>query len=83
MQRICPIGLLKVGKYPAEVAVSAVAQVLSVPDVEVPIVRTHPVTGRKGLFINEAHTACVMGLPEDESTALLAQLYSRMISAPV
>ncbi|MGH8631604.1 MAG: TauD/TfdA dioxygenase family protein, partial [Burkholderiales bacterium] len=36
-------------------------QLKSVPDVEVPIVRTHPVTGRKGLFINEAHTACVMG----------------------
>ncbi|MGH8630934.1 MAG: TauD/TfdA dioxygenase family protein, partial [Burkholderiales bacterium] len=54
-------------------------QLKSVPDVEVPIVRTHPVTGGKGLFINEAHTACIAGLPEDESTALLAQLYSRII----
>jgi len=54
------------------------AQLKSVPDVEVPIVRTHPVTGRKGLFINEAHTACIVGLPEEEGTALLAQLCSHI-----
>lgn len=49
-------------------------QLRSVPDVEVPIVRTHPVTGRKSLFINEAHTSRVLGLPEEEGAALLAQL---------
>jgi taurine dioxygenase len=54
-------------------------QLKSVPDVEVPIVRTHPVTGRKGLFINEAHTACVVGLPEDEGTALLARLCAHIV----
>jgi taurine dioxygenase len=54
------------------------AQLKSVPDVEVPIVRTHSVTGRKGLFINEAHTACIVGLPEEEGTALLAQLCSHI-----
>lgn len=46
----------------------------SVPDVEVPIVRRHPVTGRKGLFINEGHTSRIVGLPEEESAVLLAQL---------
>ena len=45
-------------------------QVQSVPDSEVPIVRTHPVTGRKGLFINEAHTSHVAGLPRDEADRL-------------
>jgi len=54
-------------------------QLQSVPDVEVPIVRTHPVTGRKGLFINEGHTACVVGLPEEEGAALLAQLCSHIV----
>jgi taurine dioxygenase len=50
-----------------------------VPDAEAPIVRTHPVTGRKGLFINEAHTSHVVGLPKAESDALLAQLCAHII----
>jgi taurine dioxygenase len=54
-------------------------QLKSVPDVEVPIVRTHPVTGRKGLFINEAHSSRVVGLPEEEGAALLAELCSHIV----
>ena len=54
-------------------------QLKSVPDVEVPIVRTHPVTGRKGLFINEAHTSRVLGLPEDEGAALLAWICEHIV----
>jgi alpha-ketoglutarate-dependent taurine dioxygenase len=54
-------------------------QLKSVPDVEVPIVRTHPVTGRKSLFINEAHTSRVVGLPEDEAAALLARLCAHIV----
>lgn len=50
-----------------------------VPDAEAPIVRTHPVTGRKGLFINEAHTSHIVGLPREEGDALLAQLCSHII----
>ncbi len=54
-------------------------QLASVPDVEVPIVRTHPVTGRKGLFVNEAHSPRIAGLPEDESAALLARLCAHIV----
>ena len=61
------------GRVVQEHALSA-EQMASVPDVEVPIVRTHPVTGRKGLFINEGHSASVAGLPEDEGAALLAEI---------
>ena len=53
-------------------------QLKSVPDVEVPIVRTHPVTGRKGLFINEGHTASIVGLPEKEGATLLAELFAHI-----
>jgi taurine dioxygenase len=50
-----------------------------VPDVETPLVRTHPVTKRKGLFVNEAHTSHIVGMSKPESDALLAQLYEHIV----
>lgn len=50
-----------------------------VPDAEMPIVRTHPVTGKKGLFINEAHTSHIVGLPKAESDALLKEVCRHVI----
>ena len=50
-----------------------------VPDAEAPIVRTHPVTGRKGLFINEAHTSHIVGLPGAESDALLKEICAHIV----
>ena len=54
-------------------------QLKSVPDVAMPVVRTHPVTGRKALFVNEAHTSHVVGLPAGEGDALLAELYAHIV----
>ena len=54
-------------------------QIASVPDSEAPIVRPHPVTGRKGLFLNEAHTSRIAGLPKEEGDALLKQLCAHII----
>lgn len=55
------------------------AQLASVPDTEAPVVRTHPVTGRKSLFVNEAHTSRIVGLPEEEGAALLARLCAHIV----
>jgi taurine dioxygenase len=40
-----------------------------------PVVRTHPETGRKALFVNLAHTARFAGMTEEESLPLLQYLW--------
>lgn len=44
-----------------------------------PLVRVHPVNGRKCLYVTEGYTARIVGLPEDESRDLIAELASHCI----
>lgn len=44
-----------------------------------PVVRTHPETGRKALFVNVAHTTRFEGWTEDESAPLLQYLHKHQV----
>lgn len=43
-----------------------------------PVIRTHPETGEKHLFVNKVFTTRILGLPEDEAKTLLADLLDRV-----
>lgn len=55
-----------------------VEQKARTPDVEHPVVATHPYTGKKCLFVNEGFTTRIVGMPEAESSALLADLFAHV-----
>jgi taurine dioxygenase len=51
-----------------------------VPDVVHPIVRTHPISGKKSLYVNEGFTTRVEGVSAEESDKILKDLFESIKS---
>ena len=46
---------------------------------EHPVVRTHPESGRKSLFVNRGHTVNFVGMSEEESLPILNYLFEHQV----
>lgn len=66
-------GMRKRGKSEAEIEAFNKAY----PPAEHPVVRTHPETGKKGIYINAAFTKHIVGMDPAESKSLLKHLYAQ------
>ena len=55
------------------------AQLDATPDVAHPIVRTHPATGRKALYVTEGECIGIEGMPEEDARPLIAELHAHCI----
>ena len=67
-------------QYVAEDAPVSKTDLAIHPPVKHPLVMTHPVTGRKALYVSEALTETIVGLPPRESMGLLAFLFEHCSS---
>ena len=52
--------------------------VLDNPPVVHPVIRTHPESGKRVIFVNALFTTHIVGLPKEESKAILAFLYEHI-----
>ena len=50
------------------------AQLEETPDIAHPIVRTHPYTGRKALYVTAGECVSIENMPDDEAVDLIAEL---------
>jgi taurine dioxygenase len=55
------------------------AQLAETPDVAHPIVRTHPFTGRRALYVTKGECIGIEGVPDDEGRAVIEELHDHCI----
>jgi taurine dioxygenase len=56
------------------------AMVQANPACEHPVVRTHPISGKQGIFVNSLFTVSIKGMKPKESDALLQLLFDHLVT---
>jgi taurine dioxygenase len=72
------LGELEAYHDPAHHGVTAKERGVAIENAVHPVVRCHPETGRKALFVNSGFTRHIVGMKRDESDALLRLLFERI-----
>ena len=64
-------------RSPRRIATPTAEERASMPETVQPLIATHPVTGRKGLYLNTARMEGILGMDREEADALIAELMER------
>jgi taurine dioxygenase len=64
-------------RSPRRIATPTPEERARMPETVQPLVVTHPVTGRKGLYLNTARMEGIVGMDREEADALIAELMRR------
>ena len=65
------------GRSPRRIATPTPEERARMPEAVQPLVVAHPVTGRKGLYLNTARMEGIVGMDREEADALVAELMER------
>ena len=66
-------------KYKGEAAITYTYSDSIYDEVEHPVIRTHPETGRRSLYVNPMFTQRIVGMNANESDAILRMLYAHAV----
>jgi taurine dioxygenase len=55
------------------------AQIAEHPPVSHPVFLTHPITGRKVIYVNPSHVVCIEGMEQGESQRTLDTLFAHVM----
>jgi len=73
--------VFKSSRSPRKKAVLTEEEKKKIPETVQPLVLKHPVSGRKGLYLNTAHMERIIGMPDEEAFPLIESLMQHVTQA--
>jgi len=77
LERLASLHAFQSSRSPRRIATPTPEERARMPEAVQPLVAAHPVTGRKGLYLNTARMEGIVGMGREEADALIAELMER------
>ncbi len=77
LERLASLHAFQSSRSPRRIATPTPEERARMPETVQPLVATHPVTGRRGLYLNTARMEGIVGMGREEADAVIAELMER------